>query len=80
MVQRRYARYLKKDFQQTSSVTAMLRDIGWDSLEERRAKSRSDMIYRIKNDMLDVPASEYLTPLHGNTKSTRRVPSTIRPD
>ena len=35
MVQRRYARYTCNDFGRTSSVTAMLRQIGWDTLQER---------------------------------------------
>ncbi len=40
MVQRRYARYTCNDFDRTSSVTAMLQQIGWEILQKQRAKSR----------------------------------------
>ena len=35
-VQRRAARFVKNDFKFTSSVTAMLQDLEWPTLEERR--------------------------------------------
>ena len=41
----------------------MLLDIGWDTLEERRAKARAYMIYRIKHEMVDIPAVQHLVPL-----------------
>ena len=37
MVQCRYARYTSRDYGQTSSVTAMLKTLGWEPLAERRA-------------------------------------------
>ena len=39
MVLRRYARHTCNNFGRTSSVAAMLQQIGWDTLQERRAKS-----------------------------------------
>ena len=44
----------------SSSVTSMLKNIGWEQLEERRAKSRVTMLYRIVNDLVDIPATDYL--------------------
>ena len=35
MVQRRYARYTSRDYGRTSSVTAMLKTLGWEPLAER---------------------------------------------
>ena len=69
MVQRRYARFLTKDYGRTSSVTAMLNDIGWDTLDERRAKAKATMLYRIKHDLVDVPADDHLIRL--TTRSRR---------
>ena len=39
-VQRRAARFVKGDYRQQSSVTQMIKDHGWQSLQERRAISR----------------------------------------
>ena len=68
MVQRRYSCYMCTDYGRTSSVALMLKNIGWEQLEERPAKSRVTMLYRIVNDLVDIPATDYL--LHAPT--TRR--------
>ena len=60
MVQRRYARYTCNNFGRTSSVTAMLQQIGWDTLHERRAKSRLAMQFRIAHNLVDIPAADHL--------------------
>ena len=60
MVQRKYARYVCNDYGRTSSVTSMLKNIGWEQLEERHAKSRVTMLHRIVNDLVDIPAADYL--------------------
>ena len=36
-VQRRAAHFVKGDYRQRSSVTQMIKDLGWQSLQERRA-------------------------------------------
>ena len=60
MVQRRYASYTCNNFGRTSSVTAMLQQIGWDTLHERRAKSRLAMQFRIAHNLVDIPAADHL--------------------
>ena len=60
MVQRRYARYTCNNFGRTSSVTAMLQQIGWDTLHERRAKSRLAMQFRIAHNRVDIPDADHL--------------------
>ena len=57
MVQRRYARFIFHDYRTTSSVTAMLDQLQWSSLEERRAQAKADMMYRIVNGLVDIPIS-----------------------
>ena len=75
MVQRRYARYMYKDYGRTSSVTSMLKNIGWEQLEERRAKSRVTMLYRIINDLVDIPDDHLLqTPTTRRSNAAFRVP------
>jgi hypothetical protein len=57
MVQRRAARMVFSDYRRTSSVTAMLQQLGWPSLQERRAHAKVTMMYRITNGLVEVPTS-----------------------
>ena len=47
MVQRRSARYVCNRYHNTSSVTNMLDELAWPTLESRRKSSRLCMMYRI---------------------------------
>ena len=40
MVQRRAARYVKRDYQRTTSVTSLLDSLHWQSLQDRRRNAR----------------------------------------
>ena len=59
MVQRRAA----------SSVTEMLLELDWESLESRRVKIQLTLLYKIINDLVDIPASAYLTPTITKTRA-----------
>ena len=61
MVQRRCARYVTGDFNQTSSVTAMLNNLQWHSLQDRRLHSRLAMMYRIRFNLVDIAWQSYLS-------------------
>ena len=37
-----------------SSVTPMFADLGWEPLTERRAKAKAAMMFRIRNDLVDI--------------------------
>ncbi|KAH3711122.1 hypothetical protein DPMN_070622 [Dreissena polymorpha] len=45
------------DYRRTSSVTAKLQQLGWPSLQERRAHAKVTMMYRIANGLVEVPTS-----------------------
>ena len=60
MVQCRYARYTSRDNGRTSSITAMLKTLGWEPLEERRTKARITMMYRIVHVLVDILASDHI--------------------
>ena len=60
MVQRRSARYVLGDYQQTSSVAAMLTQLQWPSLACRRTQSRLVMMYRIRFDLVDIDWRQHL--------------------
>ena len=49
MVQHRAARYVLNRYNNTSSVTNMLRDLKWQSLEQRRKAQRLINLYKIRN-------------------------------
>jgi len=69
-VQRSAARFTCCDFKRTSSVTAMLQKLQWDSLQQRRARSRVLMLYRIRNGLVAIPASAYLHPATTHTRGS----------
>ena len=54
-VQRRAARFTTGDNHTTSSVTAMLAELGWKRLEDRRKDLRLTLLYKIVHDHVAVP-------------------------
>ena len=68
MVQRRSARYVSGDYNQSSSVATMLSKLQWPSLASRRLQSRLVMLYRIRFDLVDIDWQQYLCE---STSSTR---------
>ena len=61
-VQRRAARWATRDYRCTSSVTSMLQDLNWRTLDQRRIDSRLMMMYKATHDLVAIPALDYLTP------------------
>ena len=59
-VQRRAARWVTRDYQYTSSVSSMLQDLNWRTLDQRRIDSRLVPLYKVKFDLVAIPASDYL--------------------
>ena len=62
MLQRRAARYTLNRYHNTSSVTEMLQELNWDTLELRRKRSRLKMLYKMHNSLVDVNYHQYLIP------------------
>ena len=69
MIQRIAARYMTNRYRNTSSVSSMLDHLQWESLETRRSKIQLTFLYKIVNDMIDIPADEYLTKGASRTRS-----------
>ena len=61
MVQRRAARYCTNRYHNTSSVTEMLGDFHSETLEARRTKIQLTMLFKIVNDLVDIPSEEYMS-------------------
>ena len=50
-VQRRAARFVMRRYRNTSSVSSMIDELQWPSLEERRRTARLTMLYKIHHDL-----------------------------
>ena len=66
MVQRRAARFVRNVPHRRSgpqpSVSAMVSDLGWESLQQRRHNSRIALLYKVKNGLVEVPAEYHPVP------------------
>ena len=59
-VQRRAARWVTGRFHNMSSPSAMIQDMGWRDLNQRRADSRLCMLYKISQGLVDIPIGQFL--------------------
>ena len=53
-VQRRTARWVTRDYRYTSSVSVMLRDLNWRTLDQRRIDSRLVLLYKVTYGLVTV--------------------------
>ena len=68
MVQTRSARYVTNKYRNMSSVTDLLDELNWESLESRRTKIQLTLLYKIMNGMVDIPTSPYVTQASARTR------------
>jgi len=52
-----------RDYQRTSSVSAKLQKMNWNTLQQWRARSRVVTLYRIRHNLIAIPAAVYLQPV-----------------
>ena len=57
--QNRAARFNKRDYKTTSSVTLMKNSMGWDTLANRREKKRLSLFFKAVNGQISIPLSSY---------------------
>ena len=79
-VQRRSACWATRDYQRTSSVTQMIKNLNWRTLEQRRIDSRLTLMYKITYDLVAIPAADYLIPntrqpRHNHLQAYRQIPT-----
>ena len=60
--QRRAARWTINDFETRSSVTGMLDNLGWRTLEQRRADARLSIFYKIGYGLVAIAMPVYIQP------------------
>lgn len=61
-IQRRAARWALGNYEQTASVTEMLKVLNWRTLEQRRADARLSLLYKIANNLVAVDRGVNLRP------------------
>ena len=59
-VKARPTRYVLNRYHYSASVTEMLKELGWKSLEERRRYMRLAMIYKITDSFVAINGAQYL--------------------
>ena len=59
-LQRRAARWITCDYQYTFSVSPMLQDLNWRTLDQRRIDSRLVLLYKVTYNLVAISASDYL--------------------
>ena len=74
-VQRRAARFVYDDYSimTPGSVTDMLKDLNWESLESRRTQNKLCMMYKTQNGLVDIPAETFLHKSDARTQGQQRL-------
>jgi hypothetical protein len=70
MIQRRAARWTLARFHPLASVTEMLNELGWRSLEDRRIDARPVLMYKIVQGLVPVSCSSLLRPALRRSRNT----------
>ena len=78
-VQRLSARFACCKYERTASVTSMLNDLKWESLQTRRNCQRLTMFYRMQHNMVSIIPAEYLVPVQPS-RSRSDASSPLRAD
>ena len=68
-VQRRAARYVMNDYDRGSSVSTMISQLGWSSLQQRRSHTKIIMLYRIVHHLVAIPPEIYLQPTQSASRT-----------
>ena len=71
-VKKRAARFCYNDYRRTSSVTSVLQELGWESLQSRREQNKVAMMYRIANNLVEIPADQLLTATGVSTRGHQK--------
>ena len=59
-VQRRAARWTVSNFDRKASVTEIVQDLGWRTLDQRRADARRCLFFKILHGLVAVPLPDYI--------------------
>ena len=60
-INRRAARFVTNNYQRTSSVSSMIRQLGWQQLETRRLNCRLCLLFKIIHNLTCIPFSDIIS-------------------
>ena len=63
-------RFCLQNFNRTVSVTDMLRELEWDTLEMRRRKNKLTLTYKLSHSLVDIKTQKFLVP-NSETRTRR---------
>ena len=62
MIQNRVARFTTNTYNRTTSITALIKDLKWDTLQNRRTASRLTVLHKARHGLLALPVNQLLQP------------------
>ena len=69
-IQRKAARFCKNNYsREPGSVTKLLQELGWETLQARRKHKRITTLYKMEHNIIDIPLDHYI--IH-NTRCSRK--------
>ena len=76
MVQCRAARFVFNSYTYDTSVSTLLDALNWPTLQQRRNNLKAIMMYKIINNLIRIPANQFLIPVSSSTCSVSDLLST----
>ena len=64
LVQHRAARFVFRDYSNYTHVTPMLKQLGWDTLEQRRLSYQLSMFYKIQQGLVGISLPSEVHPIN----------------
>ena len=69
-IQRQAARFCTNNYsREPGSVTKLLQELGWETVQTRRKSKRITTLYRMEHNIIDIPLDQYIK---HNTRCSRR--------
>ena len=60
-IQRQAARFCKNNYsREPGSVTKLLQELGWETLQTRRKSKRITTLYKMEHNIIDIPLDQYI--------------------
>ena len=67
-IQRAAAKFVTQNYRQTASVTSLIQNLSWTDLKTRRKNSRLLCMFKILNELVEIPINDRLIPADRRTR------------
>ena len=78
-IQRAAARFVTQNYRQTASVTSLIHNLGWTDFKKRWKNSRLLCMFKIFNELVEIPINDSLIPadkwtcVHGHNQAYKHI-------